>query len=107
MFFSDIEDYTATADILESEELTSLLNQYLTEMSKIALAHGATIDKYTGDAILVFFGDTASKGAKEDAVACVRLAVAMQRRMRDLQTEWRKRGPGQKFRQPTSPHTGY
>ena len=107
VFFSDIEDFTATADILESEELTSLLNQYLTEMSKIALAHGATIDKYIGDAILVFFGDPESKGAKEDAVACVRMAVAMQRRMRDLQTEWRERGLEQTFRQRIGVNTGY
>ena len=43
VFFSDIADFTATTDDLESEELTSLLNHYLTEMSKIALDHGATI----------------------------------------------------------------
>ncbi|HLJ65276.1 MAG TPA: PAS domain-containing protein, partial [Stellaceae bacterium] len=51
VFFSDIVDFTATTDSLESEELTGLLNRYLTEMSRIALAHGATIDKYIGDAI--------------------------------------------------------
>ena len=43
IFFSDIADFTATADMLESEELTTLLNQYLTEMSAIALEYGATI----------------------------------------------------------------
>jgi adenylate cyclase len=45
IFFSDIANFTETADSLESEELTNLLNQYLTEMSKIAVSHGATIDK--------------------------------------------------------------
>ena len=54
IFFSDIVDFTETTDSLESEELTSLLNHYLTEMSKIALEYGATIDKYVGDAILAF-----------------------------------------------------
>jgi adenylate cyclase len=49
VFFSDIADFTATTDDLESEELTGLLNHYLTEMSKIALEHGATIDKYVGE----------------------------------------------------------
>ena len=67
VFFSDIADFTATTDDLESEELTGLLNHYLTEMSKIALEHGATIDKYIGDAILAFFGDPETKGVKEDA----------------------------------------
>jgi len=81
VFFSDIADFTATTDDLESEELTSLLNRYLTEMSKIALMHGATIDKYIGDAILVFFGDPETKGVKEDALACVDMAIAMQRRV--------------------------
>src|SRR6202008_1982417 len=89
VFFSDIADFTATADELESEELTGLLNQYLTEMAKIALEHGATIAKYVGDAILAFFGDPETRGVKEDAVACVTMAIAMQRRMRELQFEGR------------------
>ena len=47
---------------MESEDLTQLLNHYLTEMSKIALQYGATIDKYVGDAIVMFFGDPTSLG---------------------------------------------
>jgi class 3 adenylate cyclase len=61
-------------------------------MSKIALEHGGTIDKYVGDAILIFFGDPESRGVKEDARACVQMAIAMQRRMRELEQEWRDRG---------------
>jgi adenylate cyclase len=57
VFYSDIAGFTETTDQLEAEELTDVLNQYLTEMSKIALAHGATIDKFIGDAMLLFFGD--------------------------------------------------
>jgi hypothetical protein len=45
-------------------ELNSLYNQYLTEMSKIAVSHGATIDKYVGDAIMGFFGDRRAAGAR-------------------------------------------
>ena len=44
-------------------------------MSKIALAHGAHIDKFIGDAMLMFFGDPETKGAEEDARACVRMAA--------------------------------
>jgi adenylate cyclase len=54
VFFSDIADFTKTTDKLESEDLTNLLNRYPTEMSKIALEFGATIDKYIGDAVLAF-----------------------------------------------------
>jgi adenylate cyclase len=107
VFFSDIADFTATTDDLESEELTSLLNHYLTEMSKIALEHGATIDKYIGDAILAFFGDPETRGVKEDAMACVNMAIAMQRRMRELQFEWRDAGSEKPFQLRIGINTGY
>jgi adenylate cyclase len=107
VFFSDIADFTATTDDLESEELTGLLNHYLTEMSKIALEHGATIDKYIGDAILAFFGDPETKGIKEDAMACVNMAIAMQRRMRELQLEWRDAGMEKPFQLRIGINTGY
>ena len=107
VFFSDIAGFTETTDSLESEELTSLLNQYLTEMSKIALDHGATIDKYIGDAILAFFGDPESRGVKEDATACVQMAIAMQRRMRELQSHWLDLGLEKPFQLRIGINTGY
>jgi class 3 adenylate cyclase/PAS domain-containing protein len=107
IFFSDIAGFTETTDLLESEELTALLNQYLREMSAIALEHGATIDKFIGDAIMLFFGDPESKGAKEDAVACVRMAIAMQQRMRDLQASWRDRGQEHVFQLRIGINTGF
>jgi PAS domain S-box-containing protein len=107
VFFSDIADFTATTDDLESEELTMLLNHYLTEMSEIALARGATIDKYIGDSILAFFGDPETRGVKEDAMACVNMAIAMQRRMGELQAEWRDRGLQKPFQLRIGINTGY
>ena len=107
IFFSDIANFTETADSLESEELTNLLNQYLTEMSKIAVSHGATIDKYVGDAIMGFFGDPASRGSKEDAIACVKMAIAMQRRMRELQLKWMDLGSEKPFQLRIGINTGF
>jgi class 3 adenylate cyclase len=107
IFFSDIVSFTETTDHLESEELTSLLNEYLTEMSTIALDHGATIDKYIGDAIVAFFGDPETKGAKQDAQACVLMAIEMQRRMRTLEQEWRDAGVERPFRIRVGISTGY
>jgi class 3 adenylate cyclase len=69
VFFSDIAGFT------ETEDLTQLLDHYLTEMSEIALFYGATIDKYVGDAIVIFFGDAETRGVKEDAVACIEMAI--------------------------------
>ena len=54
VFFSDLQGFTELTERLEPEVLTELLTQYLTEMSKIAIKWGGTIDKFIGDAILVF-----------------------------------------------------
>jgi adenylate cyclase len=107
IFFSDIANFTETTDSLESEELTNLLNQYLTEMSKIAISHGATIDKYVGDAIMAFFGDPTSRGSKEDAIACVKMAIAMQRRLRELQLNWLDLGSEKPFQLRVGINTGF
>ena len=90
VFFSDIVNFTVISDKLESEELTALLNFYLNEMSQIALKHGATIDKYIGDAIMIFFGDPESFGIEEDARRCVAMSVEMQQRMAELWGYWSK-----------------
>jgi len=107
IFFSDIMNFTETTDKLESEDLTNLLNRYLTEMTNIALEHGATIDKYIGDAIMVFFGDPESRGVKEDARACVRMAVAMLKRLGELHSEWLELGAEQPFHLRIGINTGY
>ncbi len=107
VFFSDIAAFTETTDNLESEDLTVVLNHYLTEMSAIALKHGATIDKYIGDAMLLFFGDPETRGVKEDAKACVMMAIAMQRRMRELEQQWRDRGLERPFRIRMGISTGF
>ncbi len=105
--FSDITDFTEITDQLESEDLTHLLNQYLTEMSRIALDYGATIDKYIGDAIMMFFGDPESRGVEEDARACVKMALAMQKRIGELSDVWRNAGIGMPLRCRMGIHTGY
>ena len=107
IFFSDVVNFTETTDKLESEDLTNLLNRYLTEMSDIALQHGATIDKYIGDAIMVFFGDPETRGLKEDALAGVRMAIAMLRRMHELRSEWQELGAEKPFRVRMGVNTGY
>ena len=90
VFFSDIVGFTDITEHLESEELTSLINFYLTEMSTIALKYGGTIDKYIGDAILIFFGDPESKGYAEDATSCLKMEIEMQQKMQELTNFWGK-----------------
>jgi adenylate cyclase len=105
--FSDLVGFTEITDKMESEDLTQLLNHYLTEMSKIALQYGATIDKYVGDAIVMFFGDPTTLGVKQDAVACVQMAIAMQKRVDELAHEWRNSGIETPLRCRIGIHTGY
>lgn len=105
--FSDLVGFTEITDKMESEDLTHLLNHYLTEMSKIALQYGATIDKYVGDAIVMFFGDPTTLGVKEDALACVQMAMAMQKRVGELAEDWRNSGIEVPLRCRIGIHTGY
>jgi adenylate cyclase len=107
VFFSDIAGFTETTDRLESEDLTRLLNHYLTEMSEIAVSYGATIDKYVGDAIVIFFGDPETRGVKEDALACVEMAIAMRKRMRELHGAWRASGIEKPLQCRIGINTGY
>jgi len=107
IFFSDIMDFTGTTERMQPEELTNLLNEYLTEMSQIATLHGGTIDKFIGDAMLVFFGDPKTEGVAADARACLLMAVDMQRRLEELNATWRRRGIENPFRARMGINTGY
>jgi class 3 adenylate cyclase len=107
IFFSDIKDFTSTTEKLESEELTALLNDYLTRMSDIALKYGATIDKYIGDAIMIFFGDPDSLGYQEDAKTCVEMAIDMQKEIKSFEREYVGNGIINSFKVRMGIHTGY
>ena len=95
VFFSDIKGFSKITEQLEPEDLTELITDYLTAMTDIAVKHGGTVDKYIGDAIMVFFGDPHSLGIKEDALACVRMAMEMKEKMYEIQKEWREKGISQ------------
>tara|TARA_R110000850_G_scaffold174335_1_gene299754 strand:+ start:27197 stop:28600 length:1404 start_codon:yes stop_codon:yes gene_type:complete len=92
VFFSDIRGFTELAEEMEAEALTDLLNNYLNEMSRIALQYGGTIDKFIGDCVMIFFGDPVSQGAKQDAEAAVSMAIAMRKHMKVLRQQWRSKG---------------
>lgn len=107
IFFSDIERFTDITDDLEPERLAFIINSYLSAMSTIALEHGGTIDKFIGDAIVVFFGDPESRGDREDATACVSMALAMQEKMHDLNDLWRNQGLTKPMHVRMGVNTGY
>lgn len=97
VFFSDIKDFTLSTAQWQPKEVTFLLNSYFEEMSQIAAEYGATLDKFIGDAIVIFFGDPHTLGPRQDAVQCVRMAVAMQKRMGELRQRWKGMGIPRSF----------
>ena len=107
IMFSDIQNFTETTEEMEPEDLTYILNNYLTEMSNIALKYGATIDKFIGDAIVAFFGDPESMGTKEDAIACTLMAIEMKDKLRELQLKWHQEGFVRPFNARIGINTGY
>lgn len=88
IFFSDIKDFVVTTEQLEPEELSRLLNEYLSEMAQIAQTYGGTLDKFIGDALMIFFGAPEFTDDKDHALRAVRMAVAMQQRMEELRRKW-------------------
>ncbi|MNO92721.1 Adenylate cyclase 2 [compost metagenome] len=107
VFFSDIKGFTELSEELEAEALTDMLNNYLNEMSKIALKYGGTIDKFIGDAVMVFFGDPTTQGAKKDAVAALSMAIAMRKHMKVLRQQWRAQGITKPLEVRMGINTGY
>lgn len=107
IFFSDIVAFSEMTERLESEDITRMLNEYLDEMAHLALAHGATIDKYIGDAVMIFFGDPETRGVREDAIACVLMATEMQEMTRRLERKWRAQGFDHPFQIRIGINTGY
>ena len=61
-------------------------------MTEIAIHYGGTIDKYIGDAIMIFFGDPLSNGIRKDAISCVSMALEMKRKLRKLKKNWENAG---------------
>lgn len=94
IFFSDIQGFTRRTEQLGPEDMTMLLNAYFDLMTPIVRKYGGTLDKYIGDAILVFFGDPSSRGPAEDAQACVQMALEMQAHIADLSPLLRRHGLG-------------
>ncbi len=91
IFFSDLKDFTQTAERLDPDKLSTVLNEYLSEMADLAFQHGGTLDKFIGDAVMVLFGAPVETTPEQAANRCVEMAIAMQQRLRVLNRSWRER----------------
>jgi class 3 adenylate cyclase len=108
IFFSDIKEFTSLSDRLDPDLLAEIINEYLSEMTEIALKFGGTIDKFIGDAILIFFGDPETEGTAVDAEKCLNMAIAMRKRVGELDAVWKKeKGISEGLQVRTGISTGY
>ena len=106
MFFSDIKDFTQFTDASDPEDVAKLLNEYLGEMAHIVRTWGGTIPQFTGDSIFAIFGAPDSKGERGDALACLRMALEMQMKMKTLRNKWWNQGIQFPFEIRCGIHTG-
>jgi class 3 adenylate cyclase len=92
VMFADLRGFTPMVERLEPDVLANVLNRWFEEASTIAFAHGGTIDKFIGDAVMVFFGAPEALGDREQAVRCVRMSLAIQKRVHELGEEFVRLG---------------
>jgi len=106
LFFSDIKGFSEVADTIEPEELSRILNEYLSEMTEIAERYEATVDKFVGDAMMVFFGAPMVTHDRDHALRAVRMAVEMQARLVELRAKWAREGIEEPFEVRIGINTG-
>jgi len=88
--FTDLRGFTAFAETSEPEELMAVLREYHAEMGKLILASEGTLERFTGDGMMIFFNDPLPM--PDAAERAVRMAVAMRERAADLMVGWQRRG---------------
>jgi adenylate cyclase len=106
ILFADIVDFTSMSERLQPEELTQVLNLYFDELSQIAEKHGGTVNKFIGDALLVFFGHPESGGERADAAACFAAAREMLAALPELGDRIRRTTPSVELRLRIGINTG-
>ena len=90
VLFSDIRGFTTLAEGLDAEQLTTLLNEYLTVMTDIVFEEGGTLDKYVGDMIVAIYG--APMPMEDHAHRACRTALRMSERLTVLCRQWEAEG---------------
>jgi class 3 adenylate cyclase len=107
VMFSDIRDFTSKSENMSLEENYQFINSYLSYFEPSIQECKGFVDKYIGDAIMIFFGDPESLGEKEDALQCVKMAIKMQEKMMELRIKWSKMGFNMPFRVRMGINTGF
>ena len=92
ILFSDIRSFTSRSEKDDPVELVKQLKEYLDAMVAIVFEHGGVVDKFIGDAVMAVWGNLHSEGPEKDSQNAVAAAVAMQRRLAELNEKWQAAG---------------
>jgi class 3 adenylate cyclase len=88
--FCDLRGFTAFAEAAEPEEVFDVIREYHRELGAIIVAHGATLEHFAGDGLMIFLNDP--KAVADHPAVAVRMAVEMQRRFAAMSDRWRRLG---------------
>jgi class 3 adenylate cyclase/CheY-like chemotaxis protein len=88
--FLDLRGFTSFAETSEPEEVMGVLREYHGEMGRLILEHDGTLERFTGDGMMIFFNDPVP--VPDAPARAIRMAVAMRERVDELLVKWRKRG---------------
>jgi adenylate cyclase len=90
VLFCDLRGFTSFAEIAAPEEVMALLNAYHASLGPLIHEVEGTLERFTGDGIMVFFNDPIP--CPDPVARAVRLAVNMRRRILSLARDWELRG---------------
>jgi len=105
--FADMVQFTNLTDRLEPEDISSILNEYVSEMTAAAVAHGGTVEKFIGDGVAVIFGAPKRDDVESQVVAAIKTGFEMQASIKKLSTVWHRRGVSGDIALRIGINTGY
>jgi adenylate cyclase len=88
--FLDLRGFTSFAEMADPEEVMGVLREYHAEMGRLILEHEGTLERFTGDGMMIFFNDPVP--VKDHAARAVRMAAALRDRVAELAVTWKKTG---------------
>jgi PleD family two-component response regulator len=88
--FLDLRNFTPFAETSEPEEVMRVLREFHTEMGKLILEHEGTLERFTGDGMVILFNEPVV--VPNPAERALRMAVAMRERVNEMSIVWRKQG---------------
>nr|WP_293245535.1 adenylate/guanylate cyclase domain-containing protein [Panacagrimonas sp.] len=94
ILFADMVRFTEVSDLLEPEDLTALLIDYLSSMGELVEKHGGTLNEFAGDGLMAMFGAPYPLAPEDQAKRAIAAARDMQRQMQELNARWEKLGIG-------------